>query len=66
MVPKSDGFDFETSLRGTTNFLKKNKKSLSGMRKTSKKISNDESHENVKEKIEIAPSKQRGQRKKEY
>ena len=60
MVPKS-GSEFETSLRSTTNFLKKNKKSVGGMKKTSKKISVSESNE----KIEIDNFHQGGQRKKE-
>ena len=60
MVPKS-GSEFETSLRSTTNFLKKNKKSVGGMKKTSKKISVSESNE----KIEIDNFQQGGQRKKE-
>ena len=59
MVPKS-GCDFETSQRVTTNFLKKNKKSFSGMKKTAKKISVVES----KEKKEINPLKQEKVRKK--
>ena len=59
MVPKS-GFEFETSLRGTTNFLKKNKKSVGGMKKTSKKKSVNESNE----RKEIDNVQQEGQRKK--
>ena len=44
MVPKG-GFEFETSLRDTRNFIKKNKKSFSGTKKTSKKISLAETQE---------------------
>ena len=61
MVPKS-GCDFETSQRVTTNFLKKNKKSFSSMKKTAKKISIAEEKKN-KEIDHLEPE---SERKQEY
>ena len=59
MVPKS-GCDFETSQRVTTNFLKKNKKSFSSLKKTAKKISIAESKKN-KEIDHLEPESNREQ-----